>query len=364
MFGRSRFHGYVAARKLRNRALAKDSERIRRHLAPLAVTTPTEPERLPALERLAGWPLLGHNTADLLIDGRATFDSVLDGIARARRYILVEFYILRGDRLGRSLHAALSRRAAEGVRVYLLFDGYGSHALPRSYVESLRAGGVSVAVFRSTRGLGARLQINFRNHRKIVVVDGREGWVGGHNVGDEYLGHDATLSPWRDTHLHLQGPAVSGLQAAFLEDWHWATGEVLELEWEIPPAPGGQVAALVLPSGPADPRETCTLMFQHLIHSARRRLWIATAYFVPDAGIMAALELAVLREGGCEDPDPGAPRPSSRLPVRLRLHRAAARGRDRGLPVSVRVHATRKSCSSTTGWRASARPTSTTARSG
>jgi len=127
-------------------------------------------------------------------------------------------------------------------------------------------------------------------------VDGAEGWVGGLNVGEEYLGRDPDIGAWRDTHLHVVGPAALGLQLAFVEDWHWATAEVPALDWTPSEAPGGRdVAAVMVASGPADPVETASLLIQHVIHAAERRLWMATPYLVPDEGVAAALVLARLR---------------------------------------------------------------------
>jgi cardiolipin synthase A/B len=187
-----------------------------------------------------------------------------------------------------------------GVRVYFLFDKIGSRSLPGSYVERLTDGGVEVATFRSSRMMlrrrfRPRLQINFRNHRKILVVDGEEGWLGGFNLSDTYLGMDPSIGPWRDTHLRIRGPSALGLQLSFLEDWHWSTGDVLSLDWTPKRAEAGNEAVLILPSGPADPLETAALMIHHSIHSARERFWIASPYFVPDEGILMALKLAALR---------------------------------------------------------------------
>jgi len=105
----------------------------------------------------------------------------------------------------------------------MLYDEVGSKGLPKSYVDELRAAGVEVSSFKPTQGWRNRFQINFRNHRKMVVVDGETGWVGGHNVGDEYLGLDSEMTPWRDTHVRIVGPAVLQLQLAILGDWYWAT---------------------------------------------------------------------------------------------------------------------------------------------
>jgi cardiolipin synthase A/B len=178
--------------------------------------------------------------------------------------------------------------------VCLLYDKIGSYSLPRSYVRELEAAGVQVRAFRSTRfGYPTRFQINFRNHRKVVVVDGREGWVGGLNVGDEYLGHDPSFGPWRDTHLRVEGPAALALQLSFVEDWYWATETIPELPWE--PVEAGDEPVLILPSGPEGPGDTTGMLVQLAIHHARARVWIATPYFVPTDAVVEALKLAAYR---------------------------------------------------------------------
>ena len=168
--------------------------------------------------------------------------------------------------------------------------------MPRAYREELREAGVAVSEFGTTQGWGNRFQLNFRNHRKIVVVDGRLGYVGGHNVGDEYLGLDAEVGFWRDTHMRVEGPSVLDLQRAFLGDWYWATRDLPELAWDPVPAPSGSnVLSIGIPTGPADRFETAALMFVELIQAAKERLWIATPYFVPDRAVMAALQNAGLK---------------------------------------------------------------------
>ncbi len=232
----------------------------------------------------------------LLVDGDAAFAAIFAAIEGAERYCLVQFFIVKDDDLGRRLQTLLIRKAAAGVRTLLLYDEVGSHALPRSYRAQLRAAGVAVSAFHTTRGRRNRFQLNFRNHRKILVVDGRIGCVGGHNVGDEYLGL-GPLGHWRDTHVRIEGPAVLALQRVFAADWYWATREVLTLDWGLPPpAPAGAgQAVLIYPTGPADTLESCSMFFHQMIAGARRRLWIASPYFVPDAPVFAALQLAALR---------------------------------------------------------------------
>jgi cardiolipin synthase A/B len=248
--------------------------------------------RFAAISALQGRPFRSGHTLRLLIDGEAAFEVMLAAMAAAEHCLLVQFFIIHDDTLGRRLQRILLERAAAGVHVCVLFDGIGSHALPRHYVDTLRAGGVAIHRFATHRWRN-RLQLNFRNHRKIVVVDGRRAFVGGLNVGDEYLGLKPPLAPWRDTHLELQGPAVADLQQLFADDWHWITGTRPPL---LPSPPcDGHASALVVASGPADPQETGSLFFAAAINAARQRVWLSTPYYVPDHAVRAALQLAVLR---------------------------------------------------------------------
>ncbi|MDO9321624.1 MAG: cardiolipin synthase [Pseudomonas sp.] len=291
VFGRSRFEGYIAARRQENQQMLRAA-----HAQgwPLAPKTGEIKAGLPELTQLTGMQCRGGNQARLLINGDYSFAAMLGAIRAARELIIVQFFIIRDDSLGQRLQHALLERAAAGVRVYLLFDGIGSHDLPSSYVQALRAGGVQSQAFKARSGLINRFQLNFRNHRKIVVVDGEVGFVGGHNVGVEYLGLKPPLAPWRDTHVEVRGPAVVDLQLCFSEDWYWATQQLPELLLK-PQQHSGNMHCQVIAGGPADRQETTQLLFLAAIHRAQRRIWITSPYFVPDEAIGAALRLAVLR---------------------------------------------------------------------
>ena len=295
VFGRSKFQGYVVARREKDSTLGVAISAKPAMVRPYVATPENQWGGVQALEKLAKMSFLSGNRTELLIDGHATFRSIFEGIDAAQKYLLVQFYIVRDDTLGRELKERLERKAKQGVRVYFLYDAIGSYRLSRSYTSELAAAGVQVHRFQSTRGPGNRFQINFRNHRKIVLADGHYGWVGGFNVGDEYLGKDPRVGEWRDTHLLVEGPAVLSLQVSFMEDWHWATDEILELDWEPKPAKDSNIPVLMLPSGPADRFETASLLMQHVINSATDRVWIASPYFVPDEGVINALKLASLR---------------------------------------------------------------------
>ena len=249
---------------------------------------------LRAMPKLGRMPCLANNQVSLLIDGQATFDAIFKAIEAAHDTVLIQFFIIHDDGIGRELKALLLRKAAEGVKIYVLFDSVGSHALPSAYIQSLREGGVNIRAFATRRGWFNRFRVNFRNHRKIVVVDGMLGFMGGHNVGDEYLGGNPRLSPWRDTHVQVSGPVLACLQESFAEDWYWAARQLPPLI--LPDTyPDNGVLCQVLASGPADPQETCSLFFVDAIHAARERLWITSPYFIPDEAVSAALRLAVLR---------------------------------------------------------------------
>ncbi|TCP13056.1 cardiolipin synthase [Crenobacter luteus] len=295
--GRRRFADYVAARRFVVERMHEQAAQLGwRPLRELASDLIVSPGHgcVRTWSRLAGLPTTGHNRARLLVDGEATFAAILAAVGAARHCVLVQSFIVHDDATGRALQRVLIERAAAGVRVHFLYDSIGSHALPARYIESLRAAGVEAHAFVATRGVVNRFQVNFRNHRKLVVVDGERAFVGGHNVGDEYLGRRPPLSPWRDTHVELLGPVAALLQLCFTEDWYAATQRVPALRMPKQ-ADGGTVACQVIPSGPADRFETGSLMFVEAIHAARRRLWLSSPYFVPDEAVSAALRLAVLR---------------------------------------------------------------------
>lgn len=296
LFGSPRFEGYVSARRGGDSRLRDAMAPALQAIEPHRTSIPEERGGITAIQRLAQLPILRGNRTTLLLDGEATFRSIFEGIEAAEQCIIVQFYTIRDDDLGRELSRRLSAKARAGVRVHLLYDRIGSVSLPASWVEELESAGVVVHCFRSTRfARPGRLQINFRNHRKIVVVDGRVGWVGGLNVGDEYLGRNPSIGAWRDTHLRIEGPAALALQLAFVEDWHWACGKVPDLSWEPMPVAEADEAILVLASGPADPVSTAGLLVQQAIHSAVDRLWITSPYFVPDEAVLEGLKLAAFR---------------------------------------------------------------------
>jgi len=296
VLGRNKFQGYARVRQHELDAIDDLIREAQRQVADIRVTGSLPDGPVSGAEKMARIPLTGGNKVELLVDGEATFASIFKGIDAAKDYILIQFYIVRDDELGRELKSKLIAKARDGVLVYFLYDEVGSLGLPRSFGADLREAGAEIFPFHSRKGSGNRFQLNFRNHRKTVVVDGRTAWIGGHNVGDEYLSRDPTFGHWRDTHVRIDGPAVIGAQLAFVEDWRWATeASPAGLKWEPFTASGGSANALVIASGPADELDTASLMYMQAIGSARKRIWIASPYFVPDDAVVQALQLAGLR---------------------------------------------------------------------
>lgn len=302
ILGRQQFKGYVErlreAKEVHECAFRELTETLSPHFA---VLEGDEKRYGGVLEKLSERRFTLKNEVCLLIDGEQTFDAIFEAIDAATDYILVQFFIVKDDGLGNRLRERLEAKSRAGVRVYFIYDEVGSHQLSRRFVRSMREAGVAIHDFHSTQGPSNRFQINFRNHRKIVVVDGKVGFVGGHNVGDEYLGKSKRFGKWRDTHVKLAGPSVLSLQMVFLGDYYWAAHEIPSLHWTtVTPADGsgcggGESTVLTLPTGPVEAVEGGTIFFLNAITRARNRIWIASPYFVTDESIRSALQMVALR---------------------------------------------------------------------
>ncbi len=269
-----------------------------------AAAAPLEP-RTRALIKLGNTvsttPASTCNRTQVLVNAAATYRAILTAIGTARDHIHVEFYIIQPDRTGVSLRDRLVARAEQGVEVRVVCDAVGSLALPDDFWDPLTEVGGKFAWFAPVNPLyrfRRRDRIDFRNHRKIVVVDGRIGFTGGINVGREYLGLDPDIGHWRDTHLLIEGPAVLSLQQAFAEDWLAASEEQLDDKryYPDPREPwAGDAIVQVVDSGPDRNWTPIQRIHVQAIAMAQKRVWITSPYFVPDAVVEAALITAALR---------------------------------------------------------------------
>jgi cardiolipin synthase len=250
-------------------------------------------------KRIADAEITDRNSLEILLNGHKTFASIAQAIREAKHHIHLCYYIIRADKTGAWLRDLLAQRAREGVEVRVLYDAIGSYAIPQGFWKPLEEAGGKVAAFLPLRFKYYRggSQVNFRNHRKVVVVDGEVGFTGGINIGDEYQGLAIGQTAWRDTHLRLEGAAVRDLQLAFAEDWYDTTEEALIKEMYFPTqiSRAGRAQVQIIPSGPDQPWESLHLIFFAAIAMATKRIWITTPYFVPNDGILMAMKSAALR---------------------------------------------------------------------
>ena len=258
------------------------------------VPTPDAIELARLAQSTTGLPPITATRVDLLIDGSAKYVALLEAIANARDHIHLEYYIDLPDRTGTALRDALVERARAGVQVRLLLDAVGSGRTKRKFLQPLVEAGAEVAWFHPMKlqWFWKRPWLNLRTHRKIVVIDGEIGFTGGINITDEEderLREDA----YRDLHLRLEGDIVRELQLVFIEDWAYATGEP-PLRVHHPAPRRGTISAQVLVSGPDSSWEAIHRVHVAAIHSAQRRVWLVTPYFVPGEAARMALTSAAL----------------------------------------------------------------------
>ena len=300
VFGRAKFDDYIETlRRLDEGSTGRSLLARKDLLAEWVVDLEKEGNirkrgELQAFHRLSTFNFTRGNDVELLINGKTTYDAIFSGLDAAKSFILVQSYIIQADTLGHLFKLKLIQAIERGVEVYLLYDEVGSHKLPRSYLREIEEAGGKVTGFRGQRSWLGRFRLNFRNHRKIIVVDGKLAFMGGLNVGEEYLGKNPKLRPWRDTHIVVKGPSVIGFQYSFVRDWFYSQKKIPDLPWNLEAKEADQ-QVLILASGPADSLDHCALLFTHAIESAEERVWIASPYFVPDDRIIGALQLAALR---------------------------------------------------------------------
>ncbi len=235
-----------------------------------------------------------RNGVDVLLNGENTFRAIEKSLYNAREYIHMEYFSIASDGLGTRIRDLLVARSRAGVKVRVLYDAVGSWHMGREFLRALRDGGVEVQAFMPTAFARFRSSINHRDHRKILVVDGREGFLGGLNVGDMYLGKDPEMGNWRDTHIMIAGEAVPELNRVFLAHWGQCTGKYMD--WRnfsyASPAEMETTSVQIATSGPGRDFRAIADGYFHMIASARKRVWIATPYLVPGASIFTALTVA------------------------------------------------------------------------
>lgn len=247
------------------------------------------------LTKISENPITGHNQVKVMSESEKIFAAMLAAMERATHHIHMEFYIFRHDGIGTKFQEVLIRKAMQGVKVRVIYDGLGSYKLKSSFIAELCHAGVDTRAFLPPWIATLDRRVNYRNHRKILIVDGNIGFMGGINVGDEYLGLSPKLGFWRDTHLELKGDSVYFLQNTFLDDWSLVSGEIVSGDGYYPPHPWiTNKSVQILTSGPDQHWDTVQELYFGAISAAKERIWITSPYFIPDPALNTALKTAAV----------------------------------------------------------------------
>lgn len=244
-----------------------------------------------------GAVLSDTNDIDIFVDGNAKFDALLEDIRQAKEFIHIQYYIIKNDVLFNRIKEVLLQKVAEGVEVRILFDAMGCRSVRKSYWEGLNRQGIKTAEFFPALMRRLHLRMNYRNHRKIVVIDNKVGYVGGFNIGKEYIGLDKKFGYWRDTHLRIKGEALLGLELRFLLDWNYAAKENLFLDNKymsgITAGHRDRCDVQIIYSGPDTSLQPIRDNYVRLINKAKKCIYIQTPYFIPDEAMLTALLIAI-----------------------------------------------------------------------
>ncbi len=233
--------------------------------------------------------LVGYNKIKIYTHGREKFQDLFQDLRKAENFIHINYYAISGDWLGKELFDILTHKASQGIEVRLLYDRMGCRNLPDYLLKKLRAAGGKAVKFAPFL-----LDLNYRDHRKNVIIDGQTGYIGGINVGIEYIGETQRFGDWRDTHLQLKGESVDSLQHRFLLDWSFAEGENLidQKQYFPPKKEKGGARVQIVSSGPDSEAQEIKALFMRMIYGASESIFIQTPYFIPDEPMLEALKVA------------------------------------------------------------------------
>lgn len=239
-------------------------------------------------------PFSINNEVRVLKNGEETFKAIIEALEDARTFIHLEYFIIRNDRIGKRIRDILVAKAKEGIAVRIIYDSVGCWQLTEDFFQPMKEAGVESYPFLPVLAPLLSRELNYRNHRKIIVVDGQVGFVGGLNIGVEYLG-EKDLGFWRDTHLRLKGDSVYSLQNIFLNDWYFVSKEELSGAFYFPKSLSyGDKVVQVTSSGPDSDWFTIHQAYFTMITTAEKRVWLVTPYLVPDKSLQMALKTAAL----------------------------------------------------------------------
>lgn len=292
-FGRSIKNTHMISR--RNKRKLRQGESTVTTVIPENYTP--EMRQLTELGRsLCGATFYPDNRVEVYSYGRDKFEALFNGIRAAEEYIHLQYYIIEDDHIGRALRDALIERAKAGVRVRVIYDDFGCWGVSRKFFRSMREAGIDIHPFFKVVFPPFATRINWRNHRKLAVIDGEVAYVGGMNVADRYIDGGSKFGCWRDTHMRITGPAVAAVQYSFAVDWSFMGQSLLQepVDMSLPKGPGEAAGLQMMRCGPTSEWSNVSLYMLKAIGNAKKRVYIQTPYFLPTDAMLSALQAAAL----------------------------------------------------------------------
>jgi len=293
VFGQDTTKKYVISKRMYSKLKKRPLDEMG---TPVEYIVPDEHDNLVALLKNMDYnPLLGGNDVKLFTNGTDKFSQLFKDIANAKKHIHIEYYVLIDDALGLKLQKELIKKAKEGVEVRIIYDSFGSRKVKKRYFEDFRMAGIEAEPFLKLTWNALTSRLNYRTHRKIIVIDGQIGYVGGMNIADRYI-DGLNWGKWRDTHARIEGKGVQGLQSVFLIDWYFVSQTLITSRKYFPSLDNfGDAPMQIVNSGPLNDENELAHGITQAIYDAKKSVFIQTPYFLPPEGMLDALKAAAIR---------------------------------------------------------------------
>src|SRR5690554_4917780 len=293
VFGQDTTKKYVISKRMYSKLKKRPLDEMG---TPVEYTVPDEHDNLVALLKNMDYnPLLGGNDVKLFTNGTDKFSQLFKDIANAKKHIHIEYYVLIDDALGLKLQKELIKKAKEGVEVRIIYDSFGSRKVKKRYFEDFRMAGIEAEPFLKLTWNALTSRLNYRTHRKIIVIDGQIGYVGGMNIADRYI-DGLNWGKWRDTHSRIEGKGVQGLQSVFLIDWYFVSQTLITSRKYFPSLDNvGDASMQIVNSGPLNDENELSHGITQAVYDAKKSVFIQTPYFLPPEGMLDALKAAAIR---------------------------------------------------------------------
>ncbi|MDD4777131.1 MAG: cardiolipin synthase [Fermentimonas sp.] len=293
VFGQDVTKKYVISKRMYSKLKRRPLDEME---TPVEIQVPDEHDNLVSLLKNMDYnPVLGGNDVEIFTNGRDKFDQLFIDIENAKEHIHVEYYVLQCDEIGMKFQEALIKKAKEGLEIRIIYDSFGSRKLKKKYIENFRMAGIEIEPFLKLTWSSITSRLNYRNHRKIIVIDGQVGYVGGMNIADRYI-EGFKWGRWRDTHTRIEGKGVQGLQSVFLIDWYFVSQTLITSRKYFPLLENfGDVPMQIVNSGPLNDEKNISHGIVQAIYDTKKSIFIQTPYFLPPEAMIDALQAAAIR---------------------------------------------------------------------